>query len=51
MSRFVMFANSKKSSTSNPRVFAGEANSRGWGRAGPTARDPARDMFESQGEG
>ena len=38
MSRFVMFPNCKKSNISNPTVFAGGANSRRWGRAGPSRR-------------
>ena len=35
MSRFVIFSNCKKSHISNSTVFAGGANSRRWGRAGP----------------
>ena len=42
MSRFVIFSNSKKSDISNPTVFAGGANSRRWGRAGPSRRRPAQ---------
>ena len=52
MSRFVIFSNSKKSNVSNPTVFAGGANSRRWGRAGPSRRrlaqpapGPAGDIF------
>ena len=52
-SRFVIFSNSKKSNISNPTVFAGGANSRRWGRAGPRRRrlaqpapGPAGDIFK-----
>ena len=52
MSRFVIFSNCKKSNISNPTVFAGGANSRRWGRAGPGRRrlaqpapGPAGDIF------
>ena len=38
MSRFVIFSSSKKSNISHPTVFAGGANSRRWGRAGPSRR-------------
>ena len=48
MSRFVIFFNRKKSNVANPRVFAGGANSRGWGRA--EAPGPARGMFKSRAE-
>ena len=53
MSRFVIFSNSKKSNISNSTVFAGGANSRRWGRAGPGRRrlaqpapGPAGDIFK-----
>ena len=56
MSRFVIFSNSKKSNISNPTVFAGGANSRRWGRAGPSRRrlaqpapGPAGDIFKITG--
>ena len=56
MSRFVIFSNSKKSNVSNPTVFAGGANSRRWGRAGPSRRrlaqpapGPAGDVFKITG--
>ena len=39
MSRFVIFSNCRQSNIiSNPTVFAGGANSRRWGRAGPSLR-------------
>ena len=40
MSRFVILSNCKKSN--DPMVFERGANSRRWGRAGPTAPGPAR---------
>ena len=53
MSRFVIFSNCKKSNISNPTFFAGGANSRRWGRAGPSRRHlaqpapgPAGDIFK-----
>ena len=56
MSRFVLFSNCKKSNIANPTVFAGGANSRRWGRAGPsrrrlahTAPGPAGDIFKITG--
>ena len=56
MSRFVIFSNSNKSNISNPTVFAGGANSRRWGRAGPSRRrlaqpapGPAGDIFKITG--
>ena len=56
MSRFVIFSNYKKSNISNPTVFAGGANSRRWGRAGPSRRrlaqpapGPAGDIFKITG--
>ena len=56
MSRFVIFSNCKKSNISNPTVFAGGANSRRWGRAGPSRRrlaqpapGPAGDIFKITG--
>ena len=56
ISRFVIFSNSKKSNISNPTVFAGGANSRRWGRAGPNRRrlaqpapGPAGDIFKITG--
>ena len=56
-SRFVIFSISKKSNISNLTVFAGGANSRRWGRAGPgrprlaqRAPGPAGDVFESQAQ-
>ena len=48
-----IFKNCKKSNISNPTVFAGGANSRSWGRAGPSRRrlaqpapGPAGDIFK-----
>ena len=56
MSRFVIFSNSKKSTISNPMVFAGGANSRRWGPAGPSGRrlaqpapGPAGELFKITG--
>ena len=56
MSRFVIFSNCKKSHISNSTVFAGGANSRRWGRAGPgrwrltqPAPGPAGDIFKITG--
>ena len=56
MSCFVIFSNSKKSNISNPTIFAGGANSRRWGRAGPSRRrlaqpapGPAGDSFKITG--
>ena len=56
MSRFVILSNSKKSNISNPTVFAGGANSRRGGRAGPSRRrlaqpapGPAGDIFKITG--
>ena len=52
----MIFSNSKKSDISNPAVFAGGANSRRWGRAGPSRRGlaqpapgPAGDVFKITG--
>ena len=42
MSRSAIFSNSETSNISNPTVFAGGANSRRWGRAGPRRRRPAQ---------
>ena len=56
MSRFAIFSNSETSNISNPTVFAGGANSRRWGRAGPSRRrlaqpapGPAGDIFKITG--
>ena len=50
ISRFVIFSKSKKSNIPNPTVFAGGANSRRWGRAGPSRRRPAqRVIFQNHG--
>ena len=56
MSRFVIFSISKKSTISIPTVFEGGANSRRWGRAGPSRRrlaqpapGPAGDIFKITG--
>ena len=55
-SRFVIFSNCQKSNISNPTVFAGGANSRRWGGAGPSRRrlvqptpGPAGDTFKITG--
>ena len=56
MSRFVILSNSKKCNISFPPIFAGGANSRRWGRAGPSRRrlaqpapGPADDTFKTTG--
>ena len=56
MSLFAIFSICKKSNISNPTVFVGGANSRRWGRAGPSRRrlaqpapDPAGDIFRITG--
>ena len=56
MSRFVTFSNSKKSNIFKSNDFCGWANSRRWGRAGPSRRrlaqpapGPAGDIFKITG--
>ena len=50
MPRFVILSNSKNSNIFNPTVFAGGANSRRWGRAGPGRPRPAQPvMFSNDG--
>ena len=56
MSCFVIFSGSNKSNISNPTIFAGGANSRRLGRAGPSRRrlaqpapGPAGDIFKITG--
>ena len=57
MSRFAIFSNSETSNISNPTVFAGGANSRRWGQAGPSRRrlaqpapGPAGDIAKSRAQ-
>ena len=49
MPRFVILSNSKNSNIFNPTVFAGGANSRRWGRAGPGRPRPGHVIFSNHG--